>query len=102
MLDEMAGETFIGWRRYYNVEPWGEERADLRSALHGLATCMVAGGKGLNLEMFMPVREQIEEQAEREEQTPAQMVNVAHMIVALQAGRLSGKCQQASAHSSST
>lgn len=33
MLSAMTWRQFVGWMRYYSVEPFGEERADLRSAI---------------------------------------------------------------------
>lgn len=32
MLAEMPMHVFLGWLEYYELEPWGEERADLRAA----------------------------------------------------------------------
>lgn len=39
MLREMTWKQFIGWMRYYSEEPFGEERADLRSAI---VACVIA------------------------------------------------------------
>lgn len=33
MLTQMTWEQFSGWMRYYQEEPFGEERADLRSGI---------------------------------------------------------------------
>lgn len=33
MMDDMPARVFGQWAAYYDVEPWGEERADLRAAL---------------------------------------------------------------------
>lgn len=33
LLHRMTWKQFVGWMRYYQQEPFGEERADLRSAI---------------------------------------------------------------------
>lgn len=33
----MSAEQFEAWRVYYEVEPWGEERADLRAGINSAA-----------------------------------------------------------------
>jgi hypothetical protein len=33
MLEEMTSEQFEGWMTYAGMEPWGEERADLRAGI---------------------------------------------------------------------
>jgi hypothetical protein len=33
MLDRMTWAEYLEWQEYYGLEPWGEERADLRSAI---------------------------------------------------------------------
>lgn len=35
MLAEMPGRLWAQWCEYWVAEPWGEERADLRSAMLG-------------------------------------------------------------------
>ena len=40
MLEAMTAEQFMRWEKYYEQEPWGENRADQREAantLYGLA-----------------------------------------------------------------
>lgn len=32
MLRSMSGREFVEWMAFYQLEPWGEERADLRQA----------------------------------------------------------------------
>ena len=33
MLSEMSWEQFLGWTAYTRLEPWGEERSDLRCGI---------------------------------------------------------------------
>jgi hypothetical protein len=33
LLEEMSAETWVLWQLYYDLDPWGEERADLRSGM---------------------------------------------------------------------
>ena len=33
MLDEMTWTQFVAWQEYANLEPFGEERSDLRSGI---------------------------------------------------------------------
>jgi hypothetical protein len=89
MLDEMGAETFRDWRRYYDLEPWGEERQDTRNALLGYAICRGLGMPKITLKSFMPIAEEAAESIEPQ-QSAEQMIQIAHMITALQAGRLAG------------
>ena len=55
-LDLTSGEL-TDWLAYYSIEPWGEERADLRSAI--IAAIMSNRWRGKNerprkIEEFMP------------------------------------------------
>lgn len=48
---------FAMWRAYYEVEPWGEERADLRAGIIAHTTYTMRKGKGgktLSPADFMP------------------------------------------------
>ena len=33
MLERMSAEQFCEWRAFYTIDPWGPERADLRSGV---------------------------------------------------------------------
>lgn len=33
MINEMSWDQYCGWRQYYQLEPFGEERADLRAGI---------------------------------------------------------------------
>jgi hypothetical protein len=39
LLEEMSAEAWVLWQLYYDLDPWGEERADLRS---GMIAAMIA------------------------------------------------------------
>lgn len=32
MLEDMTWDQLLSWREYYAIDPWGEERADVRAA----------------------------------------------------------------------
>ena len=38
MLNEMSGEQLSEWLAYARIEPWGEERADLRAGIVAATT----------------------------------------------------------------
>ena len=68
MLAEMPSHVYFDWIRYYKVEPFGEERADLRigimtanimAAISGISA-QLAGktkGKSYRAQDFMPFTE---------------------------------------------
>lgn len=54
---EMSHREFVSWLAFYEVEPWGEERADLRAGIVAstVANCHVSRkGKGFKPSDFMP------------------------------------------------
>lgn len=57
MLDGLTAEQFIRWMAYARLEPFGEERADLRSAIIAVTMANAWRGKGsraFKIEDFMP------------------------------------------------
>jgi len=44
MLADMGADEFLGWIRFGNAEPFGDERADWRQALTTLAVVKAWGG----------------------------------------------------------
>ncbi len=46
----MSWPEFRRWGAYYQVEPWGEDLADLRNALLRKDVCMIMGGKAIQNE----------------------------------------------------
>jgi hypothetical protein len=57
MLDGMSADQFVGWLAYTTIEPFGEERDDLRSAIIAstVANSQRAKGKAFTVDDFMPV-----------------------------------------------
>lgn len=53
MLDDINERQFSEWRAYDRIQPFGDERQDLRSALGFSAVCNLWGGK-TKVEHFMP------------------------------------------------
>ncbi len=57
MLDRMSSKELASWMAYHTLEPWGEERADLRN---GVLCCLIAnlfrkkGKPPFKPEDFMP------------------------------------------------
>lgn len=56
MLDTMTFSQLQGWLAYYHLEPWGEERADLRMGITAstIANANRVKGKALTPGDFMP------------------------------------------------
>jgi hypothetical protein len=62
LLDRMSSREFSEWMAYYELEPWGEERADLRqamttSAVHNSIQAQTKHPKWTTPEQFMPFSE---------------------------------------------
>lgn len=62
LLARMRPTQLAEWLAFYDISPWGDERADLRSALVCEAVHQAAGskrsdGQPISAEMFMPFRE---------------------------------------------
>lgn len=57
MLAQMSAAQLRGWMAYYNIEPWGEDRGDLRA---GIVAATVAnafrkkGSRPMRPADFMP------------------------------------------------
>jgi len=58
MLAQLTERSYREWTEYYNAEPWGEERADLRAAITSYVVYHSAPGKRQRrrVEDFMAVR----------------------------------------------
>ena len=46
MLANMSNREFVEWQAYYGLEPFGEERADLRAGIVSATVANAAGGRG--------------------------------------------------------
>ena len=54
MVDGTDLALLFEWQEYFDLEPFGEERADIRSAILGLKVCSALGASGLKIDDFMP------------------------------------------------
>lgn len=54
MLAGMTGRQVAEWRAYYQIEPFGEYRADLRSAIIASTFANCFSRKRFKVEDFMP------------------------------------------------
>ena len=50
----MSNDEFMQWMAYDRIEPFGEKRADLRSAIIAHAVCSQWSKSKLKVEDFMP------------------------------------------------
>lgn len=79
----MSALEFAEWQAYYRLEPFGEERADLRSAIVAKTIADVNTPRGsprAELADFMPV-------FDREPQTPDEQLALVEMVNRLFGGR---------------
>lgn len=79
----MSAREFAEWMAYCRLEPFGEERADLRSAIVAKTVADVNTPKGkrrAKLTEFMP-------RFEKEEQTVDQQIGIAAMLTAAFGGK---------------
>ena len=64
MLSEITSAQFAEWMAYSRVEPWGEERADLRAGIVASTIANVNRGKDkkpYKPQQFMPDFEPVDE-----------------------------------------
>lgn len=56
MLRELTSSEVVEWEAFYRIDPWGEDRADLRSAIvaYTVASAHTRKGKKLKLSQFIP------------------------------------------------
>lgn len=62
LLTEFDSHELAEWMAYYKLEPWGEERADIRAAIVARTVASQWAKEPPELEAFMPFREQDEPQ----------------------------------------
>ena len=81
MLDEMSSDELTEWAAFYRLDPWGEQRADLRQAMTTAATVNVhcGKGKGVKAQDFMPY-------TQKAAQTPEQIIEAMRMAKGLANG----------------
>ena len=73
----MTAKELSEWMAYYEVEPFGEERADYRSAMIAwvLASIYAKKGHKPKIEDFMPFQDKTKRQ-----QTAGEIQSMLHMI----------------------
>lgn len=82
ILRELTAKQFAGWEHYFQLEPFGETRADYRAALIAKTVADVNRGSRApyDIEDF---RLNFEEQSSgRRTQTPEEQLAIARMIAA--------------------
>lgn len=63
LLQRIDSEELTLWHAYYNLEPWGEERADIRAAIVASTTANCFSTKRHKLTDFLPKWEKPEPQS---------------------------------------
>ena len=66
MSDNISSAELAEWQAWYSIQPWGEERADLRTAIVAatVAQAMSDGSRRYKLEDFMAVKPARQPQAD--------------------------------------
>ena len=64
LLSEFDSHELGEWMAYYRIEPWGEERADIRAAIVARTVASQWAKEIPELESFMPFREREEQSFE--------------------------------------
>lgn len=80
MLEDMPAETYWRWLEFDELEPFGAQRDDVRSAILGASVCnMLKGkrGRAFKLDDFMP------DFRRKKAQTPDQMHAVMQQFAAM-------------------
>ena len=75
---------FVLWQALWNIEPWGEERADYRSAIIAHTVALCNGGKGLKLDDFRAYPPTVPPERR---QSAAQQAAIAKAIAAMNRGK---------------
>ncbi len=72
MLGEISSRQFAEWMAFYRLEPWGEERADLRAGI--VASTIANSNRGKGQKPFKPQQFMPEFEPETEEQAAARLM----------------------------
>lgn len=94
MLAAMPLTLFVEWMDYYEVEPFGEERADLRCAIIAQVVASSIPSKSrrrVKVQDFMPSFEKTSGGAKRKTHSPEQMRSIFTNIVDEQNARMARK-----------
>lgn len=87
LLERMSSREFSEWMLYYDLEPFGEERADLRqamttSAVHNSVIAQSKHPKWTKPENFMPFSEKEEADMDEQEMPTADLLRQKFMAFA--------------------
>ena len=72
MLGEISSRDFAEWMAYSRLEPWGEERADLRAGI--VASTIANSNRGKGQKPFKPQQFMPDFEPETEEQAAARLM----------------------------
>lgn len=81
LLCRITARELVEWMAYYELEPWGEERADLRAAIVASTIANIFRGKraAYKVEDFMP-------EFGRRAKSPNELLKLAEMLNATLGG----------------
>lgn len=80
LSQRMDSRELSEWMAYFGIEPFGEERADLRAGI--VASTIANVNRGKNTNPFAP-KDFMPNFGKPKEQTPEQMKTVAKLITAM-------------------
>ncbi len=72
MLSEISSRDFAGWMAYSRLEPWGEERDDLRMGI--IASTIANANRPKNKKAYRPQDFMPDFEMETEEQAQARLM----------------------------
>jgi len=72
MLAEISSRDFAGWMAYSRLEPWGEERDDLRMGI--IASTIANANRPKNRKAYTPADFMPDFEIETEEQAQARLM----------------------------
>ena len=72
MLGEISSTQFAEWMAFSRLEPWGEERADLRTGI--VASTIANANRGKNTKAFKPEDFMPRFEPEDEEEAAAKLI----------------------------
>jgi hypothetical protein len=75
LLSQIDSYELTEWFAYYSIEPFGEERADLRAATMACTVANAAGGRGKNKPPFT-VKDFLLDFEPKEPQTMEELKNI--------------------------
>ena len=90
LLCRLTARELREWELYYSLEPFGEQRADMRAALIAMTTAQVMGGKKaqkLKLRDFMLYPEPQQEKKQSESYQRNVFVSLANAVKKAKARR---------------